>query len=225
MLVEHGAVWSLQAAVAANNLEEVARLLGGGLDVDAPLDPQGTTPLILAAWLDPSPTSPGEKSLVQVLLKQHGADPNRPNVHGGTPLLCACEAGHEAAAAALLAAAADPSHADGDGDTALCVAAVQGHGALVALLVGPPYATAPGARGALASAVDQPGSGGRPPLVKAAVAGQAAVLSALLEAGADPGATDAYGGAALAWAARGGHAAAAEALLARQAPHRGCNHM
>ena len=43
-------------------------------------------------------------------------------------------------------------------------------------------------------------------------------VEALLDAGADPRATDAYGSAALAWAARGGHAAAAEALLAKQAP-------
>ena len=54
--------------------------------------------------------------------------------------------------------------------------------------------------------------------MKAAAAGHAAVVTALLDAGAYPRATDAYGSAALAWAARGGHAAAAEALLAKQAP-------
>ena len=37
---------------------------------------------------------------------------------------------------------------------------------------------------ALASGIDQPGSGGRPPLVKAAAAGHAAVVTALLDAGA-----------------------------------------
>ena len=205
--------------MAAGSLEQVARLLGGGLD--APLDPQGTTPCMLAAWLDTPPTE-GAWTLVQALI-QHGADPNQPNARGGTPLLCACEAGHETAVTALLAAGADPVHVDGDGDTALCVAATHGHAATVALLLAhppsPSDASSPSdPRGLLASAIDRPGSGGRPPLVKAAAAGHAAVVAALLGAGADPRATDAYGGAALAWAARGGHATAAEALLAMQAP-------
>ena len=214
MLAAHGATWSLRAAVAAGNLEQVAQLLGGGLDVNAPLDPQGTTPLMLAAWLA-TPATEGSWSLVQALLALHGADPNRPNACGGTPLLCACEAGHEAAVSALLMAGADPAHVDGDGDTALCVAATHGHAATVALLLAHPRSPSDAA---LASVIDQPGSGGRPPLVKAAAAGHAAVVTALLDAGADPRATDAYGSAALAWAARGGHAAAAEALLANQAP-------
>ena len=219
MLAAHGATWSLRAAVAAGSLEEVARLLGGGLDVNAPLDPQGNTPLMLAAWLDTPPTE-GAWTFVQALLVQHGADPNQPNARGGTPLLCACEAGHETAVKALLAAGADPANVDGDGDTALCVAATHGHAATVALLLAhpPPPPDASSSSSPLASAIDRPGSGGRPPLVKAAAAGHAAVVVALLGAGADPKATDAYGGAALAWAARGGHAAAAEALLAMQAP-------
>ena len=214
MLAAHGATWSLRAAVAAGNLEQVGQLLGGGLDVNAPLDPQGTTPLMLAVWLA-TPATEGSWSLVQALLALHGADPNRPNACGGTPLLCACEAGHEAAVSALLMAGADPAHVDGDGDTALCVAATHGHAATVALLLAHPRSPSDAA---LASVIDQPGSGGRPPLVKAAAAGHAAVVTALLDAGADPRATDAYGSAALAWAARGGHAAAAEALLANQAP-------
>ena len=68
------------------NEQELAKLLSGGADANAKLDPQGSTPLLLASsWGDDG------VGVVQLLL-EHKADANAPNLHGGTPLLCASAA-------------------------------------------------------------------------------------------------------------------------------------
>ena len=199
LLAERGAAWDVVAAIAMRNEQELAKLLSGGADANAKLDPQGSTPLLLASsWGDDG------VGVVQLLL-EHKADANAPNLHGGTPLLCASENGHAKVAAALLGAGADAAHADELGDTALCVASVAGNAEVVELLckhAGHGKAT-----------LGAPGSLERPALVKAAAEGHAEVVQLLLGANADANAADGYGATALAWAARGGHLEAVGALL------------
>ena len=204
LLAERGAAWDMVAAITMRNEQELAKLLSGGVDANAKLDPQGSTPLLLASSL-------GDESVgvVQLLLKRK-ADANAPNLQGGTPLLCASENGHAAVVAALLGAGADAAHADELGDTALCVASGAGGAAVVRLLCkqlckqkGPHDRATLGAPGAL----------GRPALVRAAAEGHAEVVQLLLGAKADANAADGYGATALAWAARGGHLEAVGALL------------
>ena len=64
-----------------------------------------------------------------------GADVDRANNNGTTPLHCASRNGHDAVVAALLTAGADANAEITDGRTPLHWASLKGHGAVVARLL------------------------------------------------------------------------------------------
>ncbi len=69
------------------------------------------------------------------MLLDKGADPNRADNNGATPLLIACQEGHLAIAKKLLDKGADPNKADNNGATPLFVACQEGHQAIVEKLL------------------------------------------------------------------------------------------
>jgi ankyrin repeat protein len=125
------ALWSCTDEAPAQAAEVLAALLDAGADAnwqDEAVDdlPTDCTALYLAAE---------HPELVRVLL-QHGADPNRANRHGETPLSFACDWGHLASVRALLAGGANPNHALPDLDwTILMFASASGHEAIVDALL------------------------------------------------------------------------------------------
>ncbi|MDX2005237.1 MAG: ankyrin repeat domain-containing protein [Meiothermus sp.] len=143
----------LMAAVAQNDLEEVGRLVGGGVPLEA-RDERGRTPLLVAAHL-------GHHQIARALLRA-GADPNaldrqrydlitiaavrddvemiRVGLEGGssprnitspydgTALIAAAHLGHLEVVRALIAAKAPLDHVNNLGWTALIEAIVLGDG-------------------------------------------------------------------------------------------------
>ena len=65
---------------------------------------------------------------------EKGAEVNRAQNQGATPLVIACHQGHVDAVRLLLDKGADVNKADEDGETPLSIAKQQGHSAVVALL-------------------------------------------------------------------------------------------
>jgi ankyrin repeat protein len=117
---------ALLAAIAHNDPDEVALLLGHNADVDQP-DQAGWTPLHYAAWFGSS------TAILQVLLDR-GAKIDALNDRQITPLYFASVAGHESQVKLLLERGADRSIASKTGYTALRAARVKGLDGVVALL-------------------------------------------------------------------------------------------
>lgn len=101
----------------------IRALLDAGLDADAPIDPKGNTPLIYVARLD---YFAGLNNTICEELLEGGADANKANLKGQTPLMAFAERGDEQEyniAELLLENGANPALTDADSNTALMYAA------------------------------------------------------------------------------------------------------
>ncbi len=105
-------------AVKKGSLQDVARLLRTGADVNAQ-DSDGRTPL---GWASRA----GNTEMVGLLLDKK-ADPNAADRKGVTPLMLASDAGHTRVLSLLLERGADPLAQDDDSRTALMYACSKGH--------------------------------------------------------------------------------------------------
>jgi ankyrin repeat protein len=218
----------LQAAAAKGHVEMIRLLLGAGIPPEVPSWVSGKTALIVAA-------ENGQAGAVEALLKA-GAKVHAPvkgdesllSLHAGsTALVMAARAGHAEVVRRLLDAGADPRVTDGEGRTPAELAAVGGHGDVLAALgvadapspeVRDARLVAAAMRGDAAEVVRVIRAGGdpntsakapgehvrRPALVLAAFGGHLATVRALLEAGADVAAKSEFDGLTALMAASGG---------------------
>lgn len=163
---------ALMLATVNGHTSIVRRLLDGGAAIDLGSLEEGT-PLCVAAA---SPIDPpeGPAAVVQLLLDR-GADRNRGNGDGMTPLMFAVREGKKEVAQALLAAGADPDRMDVRGWTPLRFAARSGDTAVLRLLLD--AGANPNVRES-----DSPLT----PLDHAVAASSTAAVQMLLRAGADP---------------------------------------
>ena len=149
----------------------------------------------------------GNKSVVKMLL-EGGAEVDKTDGAGRTPLFWAASYGNTDVGQLLLDSGAQPNKADEEGKTALHVAASRGHQGVVKLLLewGAEY--------------EKADSEGMTPLHLASSLGhwdQRTVVQLLLHKGADPNATDEKGRTPLHWAAFSGLKIVAQLLLDSQA--------
>lgn len=179
---------ALVEAAAAGDTSRVKALIAGGADVNAK-NRFGSAPLVSALVS-------GHADTAEALINT-GADVN---VDGGAPLATAMQKGRQEVVALLLAKGANVNARREDGLTPLMLVAGAGDFRNVTLLL---------ERGA-----DVPGSGRTPLHYAASYSDSADIVRALLDKGADVSARDAYGETALMMAAREGHLAAVQALLA-----------
>ncbi len=112
-------------AVSNADLDEIRKLLAGGLDVNSGNE-VGTTALHLAA-LD------GDAEVLRLLLES-GANPNVRDKHGDTPLLIAVTHSMMDAVKLLLEHGADPNSKDVDGNYILHMVTDDGYGGVTRLM-------------------------------------------------------------------------------------------
>ncbi|RAK75245.1 ankyrin repeat domain-containing protein [Aspergillus fijiensis CBS 313.89] len=194
--VRHGDT-PLLAAVRAGQHKVVELLLGWeGVDVHA-RNYYRCNAIALAAEAD-------HVSVLRLLVTRTEADVDARDYEGSSPLWIAANAGHMRAAEVLVRAGADPQdglgHGHGPGDPPLYAAVDSGQNTLLRLLLDT-------GRVRLDWPVD------RPPVVLAAVLGNAVAVDWLLAAGADPNSQDIHRKTALFHAALGGDEAVVERLL------------
>lgn len=146
-------------------VEAVRALIAAGAEPDRP-DRRGQTALMWAA-------SAGQAESVAALVAS-GANVNRVTVQGFTPLFFAIAGGNPVAVQALIAAGADPRYRGPEQTSALQLALYQKAWRTAALLIGPD------------TALEEIDRTGQRPLHVASGAGDAALVAALLAAGADP---------------------------------------
>ena len=99
-----------------------------GMDINAPIGPEGLTPLLTTCGLD-------HVECAEYLL-QNGADPNLSDISavGTTPLMVASVKGYEKCISLLLRYGADPNIGGTQGHTPLSIASQYGHDKCVSLL-------------------------------------------------------------------------------------------
>ncbi len=126
---------ALMAAALRGHTQTVARLLAAGASIEAE-DDMGNSALLLAAT-GVLYKGGGSAETVRLLLT-HGADVNKGNNDGITPLMGAASRGNLAVAEALLAAGADPAaqifFGHDQGETALSLAMRNNYPEIVRLL-------------------------------------------------------------------------------------------
>ncbi|NPD68242.1 ankyrin repeat domain-containing protein [Lichenicola cladoniae] len=133
-----------------------------------------------------------------------GADPNRIDGKGYTPLILASYNGHAAATELLLARGGDPKLRDGKGNTALSGVAFKGDIPIARLLL------------EAGAAIDAPNHVGRTPLMFAVMFGREAMVNFLLGQGADPTIHDGEGTTAIILAERQGSVTLAQRMSTRR---------
>ena len=117
----------LMFAAISGHEEPVGILIGAGADVNA-VAHFDWTPMMVAA-------AKGHATVIR-LLAAHGADPNHPDVYGWTPIMRAANGGKRRAVAALLESpGVDLAAREERGATVLHIAAEQGFGEIVAMLL------------------------------------------------------------------------------------------
>ena len=195
----------LNNAANNGNTTEVKKLLSSGmLDVNREHGFILDTPLLKAA---------GNRVMIQLLLDR-GANPNKSQKYGVTPLHKAAHHGHKAVIKLLLDKGADPNGSDQDGWTALHWATYCDHKDVVKLLLergadpnkAHVYGTTPLHKAARyghksvfqllldgGADINSPAINGRTPLHSAAVSGCKGMVQFLLEKGAMPDKTDVNG--------------------------------
>jgi ankyrin repeat protein len=156
---------SLPELVELERRDEALRLIAAGADVDERAS-DGTTALHWAAHF-------GDLELVEALLER-GADATLRNDYGATAIAAAAVEGDPAIIKALLDAGADVDSPNPEGQTVLMVVARTGRVDTARLLL---------ARGANVNAIE--GFGGQSALMWAAAQKQSAMISLLVEHGAD----------------------------------------
>jgi ankyrin repeat protein len=184
------------AAIRANDLTRLNAVLAQGADVNTK-DPQGITPLMLAAWV-------GSTDAMKTLLDR-GADPNLTNSTGSTALmLCVTELPK---VQMLIARGANVNIASARGRTALLLAAMSDRSAdIVRALL---------SAGADPKVADQMAT---TPLHAAAMGGDTETLRVLLGFATDVNAKNIpFGLTPLSYAAGNGNVAAVRMLLAKGA--------
>jgi len=129
-----------------------------------------------------------------------GADPNRTDARGYTPLILASYNGHRSATELLIARGADVNARDEKGSTALSGIAFKGDLVLARALL------------AAGADIDAPNNVGRTPLMFAVMFGRTEMAQFLLEHGADPLRTDGEGNSARTLAERQGNGALLAAM-------------
>ena len=143
----------------------------------------------------------GQEDLLEQFLDA-GADPNRADARGYTPLILASYNGHAAATALLLRRGALPDLSGAKGNTALCGVAFRGDIIIARLLLD------------AGAVIDRPNHVGRTPLIFAVMFKREAMAQFLLERGADPLHRDGEGTTALFLAERHGSGALAHRMRA-----------
>ncbi len=143
----------------------------------------------------------GDDELVKLLIAA-GADVNKANKYGNTPLYRAAWNGHTECAKLLIAAGADVNKADKFGETPLYCAADKGRTECVKLLI---------AAGADVNMADEDGL---TPLHLAAYNGHTECVKLLIDARADVNKADKFGETPLYWAAKEGHTECVKLLIA-----------
>lgn len=141
----------------------------------------------------------GQADLLEDFLDA-GADANRTDLRGYTPLILASYSGHEEATALLLRRGALVDSRDAKGSTALSGVAFKGDLPIARLLV------------EAGAVVDQPNHVGRTPLMFAVMFGREQMAAYLLDCGANPNLRDGEGNSALSLAERQGYRALTERL-------------
>ena len=184
----------------AGHREVAEMLLARGAEIEA-RDREGNTPLYWAAWHGAGP-------VVDVLLA-HRAEVDARNQSGWSPLMAAAAGGHTAVVSALLARGADVEVRDKEGFGPLQSAVERGRVETVELLL---------AHGADPAALV---ADGRSALHLAAAGGYAHMIAVLLRHHVPVDLPDRMtGNTPLMRAARNGHLAAFQALIAAGADHR-----
>ena len=168
----------LRIASSFGNIDEVRKLLSNGmLDVNCVTGCHYSTPLCAA-------TARGHKEIVQLLMDR-GADPNKGDKRGKTPLYMTALSGSKYdkyVVELLLERGAEPDKADQMGWTPLHIATRTGH-----MKLSKSYSVP--------------------------AAESQAVLRMLLDGGADPNKRNQYGETPLHWAARNGHVEEVKILM------------
>jgi uncharacterized protein len=142
----------------------------------------------------------GHLETVKALLAA-GADVNKPDLHGWSPLHFAALKGHDAVVQALVDYNAEVDNHDFHGWTPLRLAAFKGHDAVVQILI------------AADADVNKPDSDGYTPLhIATAFNGNLEVVKALITAGAHANKHDSNGYIPLNWAAINGYRTIADFL-------------
>lgn len=191
---------ALIVAVDAGDEDMVKDLVAAEADVNA-ADADGIRALHFAAHK-------GRASIMELLLNK-GADVDA-HSDGLTALMLAAENGHLDCARLLLAKGADLSLRDASGKSAMSLAEHMGYTRLVRLFA---FKTGLDADSEADIADDE----GRNELLLAAAKGEADLLGALIDIGADLRLTDTQGRTALMWAALEGQAEVAEVLISHGA--------
>lgn len=226
----HGGDSALLEAARSAKLDMVELLIGAGARIDSPDANQRWTPLAWAVWWScqqaGQPIRPNHEETVRALLAA-GADPNFRDKDGLTPFMMAAMLDRTELADLLLAHGADPAAKDDEGRTAEAIASARGNrdvlrvvlehrtGGAFESLVDAVEAGDIGRVGELLDGGADPNENtGRPAIVWAAEAGDAAIVDLLLERGAAAEPKGYAGESPLAAAARLGHTAIARRLVA-----------
>ena len=158
---------ALRDAATQGQVDQVWRLLGAGVDINAadPRDGAGRTALLAAA-------SGGHEAVVGVL-GDRGAELNQADKNGATPLMWAAYNGHTTCVRLLLSLGAGHAPVDRYERTALHCAACEGHGQVVRVLA------------SAGADLDKQSRRGVTAMMEAAQSGHSGTVRLLLSLGAD----------------------------------------
>jgi hypothetical protein len=153
------------------------------------------------SWTMMIASSNGHVEVVNALIAT-GADVNKVDNDGVTPISLASYKGHLEVVQALIAAGADVNKVDDNGYTPMYCASYKGHLEVVQVLI------------AAGADVNKADDNGYTPMYCASQKGHLEVVQALIAAGADVNKANNNGGTPVSWASLKGHLEVVQALLA-----------